>query len=292
MQFWQALGYVHPDELLEIAPVAEAAGFAGLLLSDHVFAPETFSSAYPYSENGRPDFDGSANFPDVWATIAALAQVTTRLRFATNVFILPLRHPVEVARHVGTAAVYSKNRAVLGVGVGWMREEFDVLGVPFEERGARTDEAIEVIQKLLSGEVASHAGKHYHFPPLQLQPAPSKPVPLWIGGSSRVALRRVARHGDGWTGAGNTVEQLERILGELAALRREYGRADRPFDAIVPLSDGLQTAELGRLRELGMTGAVNYPFAYRLGPAATLGEKLDDLRRFGDEVIAGGRSGG
>ena len=288
MRYWQALGYAHPDELLEIAHVAEQSGFEGLLLSDHLFAPESFDAAYPYSQDGRPDFDGSSNFPEVWATVAALAQVTTRLRFATNVYILPLRHPVDVARHVGTAAVYSHGRAVLGVGVGWMREEFEVLGVPFEERGTRCDEAIEVVQALLSGKVVHHEGRHYRFPPLQLQPAPSAPVPLWVGGVSPAALRRAARCADGWTGSGTTFAESERILRRLSELRGEYGRADRAFDAIVPLSQGLSPSHLARLKELGMTGVVNYPFDYTVGPGATLSQKLDVLRRFGDEVIACG----
>lgn len=285
MQYWQAVGYAHPHELLEIAPVAEAAGFEGLLLSDHVFAPETFAAAYPYSEDGVPDFDGRSNFPEAWATIAALSQVTTRLRFATNVYVLPLRHPIAVAKHVSTAAVFSQNRAVLGVGAGWMREEFDILGLPFAQRGERMDEAIEVIQKLLSGEIVAHEGKHYRFPPLRMQPSPSRPVPLWIGGINRAALHRAARCADGWSGSGHSFEESERILTTLAELRHEYGRADRAFDALVPLSEDLQPAQLERLHALGMTALVHYPFPYTLGPAATLSQKLDMLRRFGDDVI-------
>jgi probable F420-dependent oxidoreductase len=286
MQYWQAVGYAHPDELLEIAPVAEAAGFEGLLLSDHVIAPEQLAPAYPYSEDGSPDFDGSSNFPEAWATICALAQVTSRLRFATNVYILPLRHPIEVAKHVSTAAVYSQNRAILGVGAGWMREEFEILGQRFQQRGERMDEAIEVIQKLLSGDIVGHEGKHYAFPPLRMQPSPSQPVPLWIGGINRAALQRAARCADGWSGAGHTFQEAERILTVLSELRREYGRADRAFDAIVPLSEDPQPERLERLRALGMTGLVNYPFPYTLGPNATLSQKLDAMRRFGDEVVA------
>jgi probable F420-dependent oxidoreductase len=285
MQYWQAIGYAHPDELLEIAPVAEAAGFEGLLLSDHVVAPEQFAAAYPYSDDGAPDFDGRSNFPEAWATICSLSQLTSRLRFATNVYILPLRHPVEVAKHVSTAAVYSQNRAILGVGAGWMREEFDILGQRFEQRGERMDEAIEVIQKLLTGDIVAHEGKHYAFPPLRMQPSPTQPVPLWIGGINRVALQRAARCADGWSGAGHTVAESERILTTLAELRREYGRAERAFDALVPLSEDLQPAQLERLRTLGMTGLVRYPFPYTLGANATLTQKLDALRRFGDEVI-------
>jgi len=289
MQFWQAVAYAHPDELLEIAPAAEEAGFDGLLLSDHVFAPETLHSPYPYTEDGKPDLDGRSNFPDAWMTIAVLAQHTKRLRFATNVYILPLRHPIEVAKFVGSAAVYSGNRAVFGIGAGWMRDEFDVLGRSFETRGSRVDESVEVIRKLLTGEVVEHEGEHFSFPPMQMHPAPTQPVPVWVGGWSPAALHRTARYADGWSGSGHTFEEAQRVLSTIQSLRAEAGRSDEPFDALIPFVEEVGPGQLERLIELGMTGTVNYPFPYTLGPDATLAQKLDELRRYGDEVIAPSR---
>jgi len=286
MQYWQALGYEHPDDLIEIAKVAEEAGFEGLLLSDHVFAPERIESSYPYSRDGTPHFPTGANFPDAWMTMAVLAQHTSRIRFATNVYILPLRHPVEVARFVGSAAVYSKNRIILGVGAGWMREEFDVLGRTFEKRGASMDEAIEVIRKLLSGKLVEHEGDLFSFPPMKMEPAPTQSVPIWMGGQNKAALRRAGQLADGWTGSGQTFAEAEQVLQRIAEIRLEGGRSALPFEAVVPLVEAIDADQRRRLVELGMTGSVQYPFPDTIGPGATLEQKLDHLRRLGDEVIA------
>ena len=288
MEHWQALGYAPTHELIDLARTAEEAGFAGLLLSDHVFVPEKRQSKYPYSADGEPDFPSSAPFPDAFMTMAVLAQHTTRLRFATNVYILPLRHPVEVAKFIASAAVFSNNRAILGVGAGWMKDEFDVLGRVFEKRGARMDEQIEVIRKLTSGRVVEHRGEHYSFPALQMQPAPSEPIPIWMGGQNKAALRRAGQLSDGWSGSGQTYRDAREILDTLANYRREAGRLDRRFDAIVPFLETPTPDERAHLVELGMTGTVSYPFPYTIGPDAKLGEKLDYLRRYGDEVIAPG----
>jgi probable F420-dependent oxidoreductase len=290
VQHWQALGYTPPDQLVEIATVAEEAGFEGLLLSDHVFVPEDRQSNYPYSETGDPDFPSDAPFPDAFMTMAVLAQHTTRLRFATNVYILPLRHPVEVAKFIGSAAVYSGNRAVLGVGAGWMKDEFDVLGRVFEKRGARMDEQIEVIRKLTSGRVVEHEGEFYSFPRMQMQPAPTEPIPIWMGGQNKAALRRAGELSDGWSGSGQTYADAREVLGKLAEHRRRAGREDLPFDAIVPFLEAPTDDQRKHLVELGMTGTVSYPFPYTIGPDTTLRQKLDYLRRYGDEVIARDRA--
>jgi probable F420-dependent oxidoreductase len=286
VQHWQALGYVEPDEMFEVARVAEEAGFEGLLLSDHVFVPENRQSNYPYSENGDPDFPNSAPFPDAFMVMAVLAQHTTRLRFATNVYIMPLRHPVEIAKFIGSAAVFSKNRAVLGVGAGWMKDEFDVLGRTFEKRGARMDEQIEVIRKLLSGEVVEHKGDHFEFPAMQMQPAPTEPVPIWIGGQNKAALRRAGQLLDGWSGSGQTYADAKDVLETIGEHRRQAGRTGDPFDALIPFLEAPTDDERKHLVELGMTGTVSYPFPYTIGPDSKLQEKLDYLRRYGDEVIA------
>lgn len=286
MQHWQALGYAHPDETVQLAQAAEAAGFAGLLLSDHVFVPVERRSKYPYSASGDPDFPSGASFPDAFMTMAVLAQHTTRLRFATNVYILPLRHPVEVTKFLGSAAVYSKNRAILGVGAGWMQDEFDVLGRPFEKRGERIDEQVEVIRKLLSGQVVEHSGAHFTFPRMEMQPAPTRPVPIWMGGQNAAALRRAGQIADGWSGSGQRYADAKIVLETIARIRREAGRSSLPFDAIVPFLDPPTRDERARLIELGMTGTVSYPFPYTIGRDAKLAQKLDYLRRYGDEVIA------
>lgn len=285
MKFWQSVAFTEPEHLIELARGAEAAGFEGLLVSEHLFVPEQFAPKYPYSETGVPDFTGATPFPEPWSAIAAMATATTRLRFSTMVFILPLRNPLEVAKAVSTVAVLSGNRVALGAGAGWMREEYDTLGVPFEQRGKRFDESIGVLRKLWSGEVVEHEGENFSFPRLRMSPAPTARVPILIGGTSRPALRRAARLGDGWLGSGHTPDEAAALLRELARLREEAGRAREPFEAIVPLVVPPDLDSLRRLSDLGARGTVNYPFVYTVGPGASLEQKLDMMRRFGDEVI-------
>jgi probable F420-dependent oxidoreductase len=285
MKFWQSVAFTAPNQLVEIARGAEAAGFEGVLLSEHLFVPDAYAAHYPYSESGKPDFDAQSPFPDPWVTMTAMAAATSRLRFATMVYILPLRHPLEVAKLVGTASIFSDGRAVLGAGAGWMREEFEVLGVDFATRGKRFDECIEILRQIWRGGMAEYHGEIFSFDRLQMSPAPPQPIPIYIGGASKPALRRAARLGDGWLGAGNTPEQAEEILVELRRLREEVGRIEEPFDAVVPLVTPLELDTLRRLSDLGATGSVSYPFAYTAGPDATLEQKLDVMQEFGERVI-------
>lgn len=285
MQFWQALSFTHPDDLLELAPVCEEAGFEGIMLADHLFAPEEYASRYPYDESGEPPFDGETPFPESFATISALSQGTTKLRFLTNVYILPLRHPIEIAKDLSTAAIFSKNRTVLGLGAGWLREEFEIMGVPFEQRGKRMDEQLPIIQKLLAGEVVSADGEFYQFDALRIRPLPTEKVPMWVGGMNKAALRRAAQFGDGWTGAGTSFEQTLGILGELRTQRERFGRQDEPFDCLIPLTEELPPDQMGRLIEAGMTGTVSWPLEYQLPPGCTLQDKKDKLLELGETMI-------
>ncbi len=285
MQFWQSLPFTHPDDMLELVPVIEEAGFEGILLADHVFAPEHFTSRYPYDDSGEAPFDGTTPFLEVFATISALAQVTTRLRFLTNVYILPLRHPIEIAKGVSTAAVFSKNRTILGFGAGWLREEYEILGVPFERRGKRMDEQIPILQRLLAGEVVEADGAFYRFAPLRLSPLPTEKVPIWAGGMNPAALRRAAQFCDGWTGAGTGFDQTVELLTELKRQRTRFGRENEPFDCLVPLAEELPAEKMQHLTELGMTGTVSWPLEYQLPPGASLRDKKDKIRQLGEEMI-------
>jgi probable F420-dependent oxidoreductase len=285
MKFWQSVAFEGPDQLVPIAKRAEQAGFEGLLVSEHVFIPEKYEPNYLYSETGRPDFTAETPFPEPWCAISAMAAVTTRLRFSTMVFILPLHHPLEVAKSVASASLLSGDRVVLGAGAGWMREEFDTLGVEFETRGRRFDEMIEALRKLWGGGMVEHRGKFFEFGPLQQSPAPARQIPIFIGGMSKPALRRAARLGDGWLGAGSTPDDAAALLRELATLREKAGRKGEPFETVVPLVTPPDQDTLRRLSDLGANGTVSYPFAYTVGPDATLEQKLDALDRFGEQVI-------
>ena len=286
MKFWQVASFCEPEQLLEIARGAEDAGFHGVLLSDHLFFPGQLVSRYPYAPDGKPAFDGATPFPDAWTTIAAMAAVTSSLHFGTLVYILPLRHPLEVAKTVGTAAVLSGGRVMLGCGAGWIREEYDALGVDFATRGRRYDEMIEVLRKAWTGKMVEHRGRCFDLGAFQMSPAPRDPVPICMGGASNAALRRAARLGDGWIGTGQSPDEARALLGRLRALRSEAGRASLPFEAIVPLSVPPDRDVLRSLAADGMTATTAWPFSYTIGPRSTIQQKRDAMRRFGDEVIA------
>jgi len=285
MRFVAALAYTDPAQYLEVARNAEACGLHALALSDHVIVPETFGSPYPYSADGRPPFEASTPWPDPWVAIGAMAAVTTSLRFMTNVYVLPARHPFVVAKAVGTAAVLSDNRVVLGIGVGWMREEFEFLAQDFTNRGRRTDEAIEVLQTLWQGGMVSYEGTFYRFAPLTMVPAPTRPVPIYVGGESKPALRRAARVGDGWISTLRSYDELRDLIAELQSLRAEYGRTDRDFDFVVSCTEAFDVDGYRRLADLGVTTVLTMPWAMYGGDAAAIETKREAMQRFGDEVI-------
>jgi probable F420-dependent oxidoreductase len=286
MKFWQAVSFLELDQMVGVAQAAEEAGFHGLLLADHLFFPGTLGSKYPYSEDGAPMFDGRTPFPDPWTTIAAMAAVTKRLHFATFVFILPLREPIQLAKTLGTLSLLTNGRVALGAGAGWIREEFDALGIDFHTRGKRMDEMVVAMRKLWTGDVVEHHGRFFDFAPAQMSPAPRAEVPIWFGGLSDVAMKRAATLGDGWLGVGNTPDEAEQILAKLKALRAVGDRAGKPFDTIVPLTTALEPDALRRLEAKGMTGANCFPFSFTLGPDSTLAQKREQMLRFGETVIA------
>ncbi len=285
MKFWQAVSFTEPEQLVEIARIAEEVGFDGILVSDHLFYPEKLESKYPYSADGVPGFTPETAWPDPFALVGAMSSVTQRLRFATMVYILPLRNPLEVAKATATLDLLSGGRFILGVGAGWMKEEFDQLGIDFRTRGARLDESIEVLRKLWAGGMVEHHGRIFDFPRLQMSPAPRQSVPIFVGGVSEAALRRTARSADGWLGNGSDPAEAARILGELARLRREAGRERLPFEAVVPLTTPPDPDVLRRLEDQGAHGTVSYPFMYALGPKSTLAEKRRYLEGYAETVI-------
>lgn len=285
VQFWQALTWMEPEQMLEVARAADELGFAGVMLGDHGVYPRELKARYPYSPDGTPPMSADAAYPDPWAAIGAMAAVTSRLRFSVGVYILPLRNPFEVARATATLAILSNNRFVLGVGSGWMKDEFDIYGVDFATRGQRLDEMISVLRKLWAGGMVEHHGAHFDFPALQISPAPPQPVPIYCGGAAAVALARTARVADGWIGAGNTPEEVPGILATLQQLRAQAGRAHLPFETVIGLSTPPDPATFRRLQAHGMTTGIAYPFKYTLGPASTLAQKKRVMADFARRII-------
>jgi probable F420-dependent oxidoreductase len=286
LRFLASLAFTHTGELLELARSAEECGWDGLMVSDHVVHPERIETPYPYTPDGRPRWEASAPWPDPWVAIGAMAAVTSRLRFFTGVYVLPLRNPFVVAKAVATAALLSGHRVTLGIGVGWMEDEFRLLEQPFRERGARADEMIAILRKLWTGEMVEHHGRFYDFPRLQMSPGVPERIPIYSGGVSEAALRRVGRLTDGWISDLHTAEELRRIVRELRARRTEAGRASEPLDVIAACSDAAGVDDYRRLEKAGVTHLLTMPWVFYSGAGATLAAKRDGLRRFADDVIA------
>ncbi|UYN95589.1 MAG: LLM class F420-dependent oxidoreductase [Enhydrobacter sp.] len=184
---------------IRLARLAEAAGFDSLIAVDHVVFPDTYTSTYPYSATGRIPGDRTVALPDPLIWIAAAMAVTTRLRFLTGVVILPLRNPLVLAKQAATLDFMSGGRFELGIGVGWLKEEFEALGVPFEKRGKRSDEYIGAMRAVWAGDGASFAGEFVNFTEVSSNPKPvNLEVPIVIGGHSEAAAKRAGRIGDGF----------------------------------------------------------------------------------------------
>ena len=286
MKFWQAITWAETDQLVDIARCAEEMGFHGLMSGDHAVYPEAIAPDYPYSENGLPPMQPDDEYPDQTAIFGAMAAVTSKLLFTCGVYVLPLRNPHEVARAAATLAVLSDNRFILGAGVGWMKEEFDIYGVDFRKRGKITDEMIEVLHKLWDGGMAEHHGEHFDFPRVQLSPAPGKHPPIYIGGSSDIALRRAARVGNGYIGAGTLPAEVKPLTQRLKALREEYHRDHLPFEAMLGITAEPSLDLYRGLQDDGLDSTVAPPFLYALGKKnSTLDEKKRVMESYAESII-------
>lgn len=285
MKFWQMVNWIEVDQLIPLAQFAEELGFEGVMNSDHAVYPETVRAEYPYSPDGKAMMSPDWPYPDAWVTIAAMAAVTKRLKFSTSIYVLPLRNVFEVAKATGTLALMSDNRFILGAGLGWMKDEFDIYGVEFKTRARRTDEMIDVLRKLWDGGMVEHHGDFYDFPPLQIAPEPTQTVPVFLGGSSAPALKRAATRGDGWIGAGNTAEEVPALMAEFRRLREEAGRAHLPFETLIGLSTPPDLDTFKRLHDQGMTAGISYPFFFSLGLHSSLDDKKRVMEQFAKAFI-------
>jgi len=285
VQFWQAIARTSADQIVSVAKLAEELGFAGVTMSDHIVRPRTIASRYPYSATGEMATDETTPYFDPWVLVGALARATSRLRFLSYVYIPTLRDPFSVAKAISTAAIVSHDRVSLGIGVGWMEEEFALVERPFPGRGSRTDELLAVVRKLLSGDMVEHHGEFYDFPPVQMAPAPRHFPPVLVGGHSKIALRRAAAS-DGWLGVNYDLETVLPILQTLRELRRASQREAQPFDAAIALNAPPEPGDIERLEAAGLTMIVNPPLLRTDGEMSSLAEKQDRLAAYAARHIA------
>ncbi len=283
MRFAVSTAWIPHEELLPIARAADELGYHSLAMPDHVVDLEEIRTPYPYTDDGARRWSLDDQWPDPWVTVGHLAAVTERIRFFTSIYVAAMRSPYQVAKSVGTAAVLSGNRVSLGVGIGWCREEFEMLEQDFGTRGRRTDEALALVRRLWEPGPVSFSGEFWTAPPMTMEPTPSRRVPIYVGGLSDAGFARAARH-DGWVGDLCTIEQGAEWAAALRAKREEIG-ATGDFEVIVALTDAITPDDFRRAADLGMTETMTAPWAYYHGLGATLDQKLDGLSRFADDVL-------
>jgi probable F420-dependent oxidoreductase len=305
MRFSYAESMTDPSFYAPLARAAEEAGYHSMVIPDSICYPRHAESTYPYNPDGSREFLEDKAFLEPFSLIPALGAVTSRIRFTTFVVKVPIRNPVLLAKQVTSTAVLTGNRLVLGVGTSPWREDYDVLGVAWANRGRRLDESIAVVRGLAAGGYFEHHGEIYDVPAIKIAPVPSEPIPVLIGGHSDAALRRAARLGDGWMHGGGDPADLPRLLARLAEFRRQAvaegdtgeglprmpgGRppGGNAYEIHVISLDAYTVDGVRRLEEQGVTDVIiGFRWPYATGPdTEPLGKKIDSLRRFADDVIA------
>ncbi|WP_370065517.1 TIGR03619 family F420-dependent LLM class oxidoreductase [Mycobacterium sp. MAA66] len=277
------------EDIIEIAKTAEEVGFEAIALPDSLFYMEKQAADYPYTPDGSRMWNAETPWVDPLIAAAAMGAVTSKIRFYTNVMKLGSRNPLLLARQVGSVANLTGNRFGFGVGIGWAPEEFEWCGQPYAKRGARVDEMIEVIKLVLAGGMVEFHGKFYDFERLQMSPAPSQPVPFYVGGHTEVALKRAAKVSDGWTSAMMTCAQLADTVTQLNQLRSEYGRADAPFEIQAVCIDKFGVDGHRELAAAGVTDNIVIPWIFDgLAFDAPVEKKKDSLKRYADTHIHSG----
>lgn len=289
MHFTVPLPMMPADHYVPMARAAEANGFDSIAVPDSVFFPEAVTVDYPFSADGDRWWPPETPFIDPLVAIPAMAAVTERITFLTNVLKLPVRHPLLVAKQVASIAALSGDRFRLGVGISWIPEEFVWTGTDMRTRGARTDEAVEIIRTVCAGggpRWVEHHGRYYDFDRLMISPAPTRPVRVLVGGHSDHAMRRAARLGDGWISANVSAAELEQLVARLHAHLAEAGRTPEGFEVNGLAIDVLDAAGFRRLEALGVTECQVAPWYFYGGDPNDLGVQVDSLAHFADEVIA------
>ena len=239
------IGMDDPSAVRLVAEQAEAAGLDSVWAADHIVLPTSHTSTYPYSADGEFLIAPGLPFLDQFTTLAYVAGFTERVKLGTAVTLLPLRHPLGVAKTVATLDVLSGGRTVLGVAAGWLREEFDALGLDFESRGRTLDESLDVLKAAWTGEIARFEGRSFRIHGVESHPRPAQRPhpPIWVGGHTKPAMRRAAKHGAAWfpplfgTTPASLAEALRRINEDAEAQGRGRGAVSLSLRVLVDLRD-------------------------------------------------------
>ena len=264
--------FIDPAKAVELVQAAEEAGFESAWTVEHTVVPEGYESEYPYSPTGRMGPRDDVPIPDPLIWMSYIAAATTRIKLATGILILPQHNPVITAKQVATLDCMSGGRVLLGIGVGWLKEEFEAIGAPFEERAARTDEYVGVMRALWGMEAPTFHGQFFDFENIHCLPQPpGGSVPIIVGGHSKAAARRAGRLGDGFFPARETREDLIELARRTAS---EHGRD--PAELEITISVPADLDELDHLANLGVSRVV-VPVTPFPGMAATVGTPEEAL---------------
>jgi probable F420-dependent oxidoreductase len=287
MRFTYAEAMTDPSYYAPLARAAEGAGYASFSVADSLIYAKESDTTYPYTDDGNREFLEDKAFIETFTLIAALGAVTERIRFTPFVLKLAVRPPALVAKQAMSIAALNGGRLGLGVGLSPWPEDFTVMGVPWERRGKRMDEAIDIVRGLSTGDYFEYHGEFFDIPAVKMTPAPPEPIPLLVGGHSDAALRRAVVRGDGWMHAGGDPEELDAMLAKLARIREQEGRTDDPFEVHVISFDAYTPDGAKRLEDKGVTDAiVGFRWPYIKGPdTEPLATKIENLERFAETVI-------
>ena len=240
LRYCNAGRYVHPANAVELVQAGEAAGFESAWTVDHVVVPEGYESAYPYSDDGK--MAGGKNdmpIPDPLIWMAYVAAATSKINLATGILIIPQRNPVVAAKQIATLDLLSGGRTLLGIGVGWLEEEFNAIGVPFGDRGQRTDDYIYAMQELWATDRSTYESDFIKFTDVHSQPKPvNRSIPIIVGGHSKAAARRAGRLGDGFFPARGASPELIKLVRRTA---EENGRDPDAIEITASLPEDLDT---------------------------------------------------
>lgn len=288
MKFSYQVGMCDAEHYLPLAKAAEEAGYDGITVPDSICYPKEASSKYPYNKDGSREFLESIPFIESLIAVTAMAAVTEKIRFATFVYKLAVRQAPVVAKQVQGIQALSGNRFDFGIGISPWEEDFAVCGVPWEKRGKRFDEQIEILRGLESGEFFGFEGELHSMPANKMNPKPGLPTPLLIGGHTEPALKRAARVGDGWMCAGADMAELEAYIKRINQLREEYGTADRPFQVFTTGQNAFTRDGIVELENIGVTNVViGFRNVYEMEPDVSLDEKIQQLQWYAGEFING-----
>ncbi len=287
MKFSMTLTFNPIDHYIPLAKVADEEGWHSVNVGDGLFFYDETTVEYPYSDSGARYWSANTPFLDPFNVASAMGQVTKDVRVLINVLKLPVRNPMLVAKMAGTTAYLTQDRLSLGVGLSVWPEDFTICETEMKTRGKRCSEAIEIMHKAFTGEFFEHHGEFYDIPSCSINPVPGKPMPIIIGGTADLALKRAARMADGFVSPNTTSDKIEEMVNTIHGYRKEYGTDDKPFEMISVAIDAFDLDGHKRLEAMGIDEACDMPWLYYGGKfTSPLDFKIDAIKRFGDEVIS------